>query len=154
MIPEGLEGTVGELARGYEGGARSLGSGRYVGLGGWPFGYAWAWEWPSIWHRGPGNWPVIRDRPLKARAGLKTLSLLSRGRPLLVQAGVGALGLGLRYSGRVGRGDWGYSVGVQVLGKELPNGTKRFEGTDHEKAVGSQRWFCLARRKVPGGRTM
>ena len=48
---------------------------------------------------------------LEARAGLKTLSLLSRGRPVLVQAGVGALGLGLRYSGRVVKGDWGYSVG-------------------------------------------
>ena len=51
---------------------------------------------------------------LEAQAGLKTLILLSRGRPVLVQAGIGALGLGLRYAGRVVRGDWGYSVGAQV----------------------------------------
>ena len=47
----------------------------------------------------------------EARAGLKTLSSLSRGRPVPVQAGVGVLGLGLRCSGRVARGD-----GVTVLG--------------------------------------
>ena len=54
---------------------------------------------------------------LEARAGLKTLSLLSRGAPVLVQAGVGALGLGLRYLGRLDRGDWGYSVrGLGYMG--------------------------------------
>ena len=51
---------------------------------------------------------------LEARAGLTTLSLLSRGRPVLVQAGIGALGPGLRYSGRVVRGKWGYVVEVKV----------------------------------------
>ena len=38
--------------------------------------------------------------------------------------------------------------------KELPNGTNRFEGPDHERAVGSQQWFCLTRRNFPGACTM
>ena len=48
---------------------------------------------------------------LEARAGLETLSSLSWGRPVLVPAGFGVLGLGLRCSGRVDGGD-----GVIVLG--------------------------------------
>ena len=35
------------------------------------------------------------------------------------------------------------------MGKQLPNGTTRFEGTGHERAGGSQRWFCVARRNSP-----
>ena len=67
---------------------------------------------------GSGAWEVADNSgragvALKARAGPRTLSVLSRGLPVLVQASVGALGLRLRYSGRVVRGDWGYSVGVQ-----------------------------------------
>ena len=38
--------------------------------------------------------------------------------------------------------------------KELPKGTNRFEGTYHDWVVGSQRWFCLARSKFPGSRTV
>ena len=48
---------------------------------------------------------------LEARAGLKSLSSLSRGRPAWVTAGFGVLGLGLRCSGWVARGD-----GVTGLG--------------------------------------
>ena len=88
-----------------------LRSGRYVGIGRDGFlGMCGPGKWPSIWVRGPGKWPVIQDTPLEARAGLKILTLLSRGRQMLVQTGVVALGLGLRYSGRVVRGDWGYSA--------------------------------------------
>ena len=81
---------------------------------GWPFDYVRAWE--VAVDLGSGSWEVAGNSvyagvALEVRSGLNTLSLLSRGRPALVQAGVGALGLGLRYSGRVVRGDWGYSVG-------------------------------------------
>ena len=107
MIPEGIEGLVGESSLGCEKIVEGLGSGRYVGLGrddlSGTFGPG---KWPSIWERGPGKWPVIREGPgWQARAGPKTLSLLSRGRPVLVKAGDGALNRGLRSSGRVVRGD-------------------------------------------------
>ena len=38
--------------------------------------------------------------------------------------------------------------------EELLDGTNRFEGTVHKRAVGSQRRFCLARRRISGARTM
>ena len=75
--------------------------------------------WEVAVDLGSGAWEVARNLrraevALEAQAGPKTLSLFSRGRPVLVQASVGALGLRLRYSGRVARSDWGYSVRVQV----------------------------------------
>ena len=71
--------------------------------------------WEVAVDLGSGAWEVAGNSgrarvALEARAGLKTLNLLSRGRPVLVQAGIRALGLGLRYWGRVVRGDWSYSV--------------------------------------------
>ena len=69
---------------------------------------------------GSGAWEVAGNPGYaggasEARAGLKTLSSLSRGRRVLVQAAVGVLRLALRCSGRVARGDgvnsaWGIKL--------------------------------------------
>ena len=110
MIPVGLEGLVRKPSLGYEGIIEGVGSGLHVGLG-WDglLGMFGPGKWPSIWDRGPGRWPVIRDRPgwpWKLERP-RTLSLLSRGRPVSMQASVGAWGtwaevLGSDSLGRLG----------------------------------------------------
>ena len=65
---------------------------------------------------GSGAWevadiPGLAGVASEVRAGLKTLSSLFRGRPVLAQAGFGVSELGSRCSGRVARGD-----GVTMLG--------------------------------------
>ena len=72
------------------------------------FGYAWAGE--VAVDLGSEAWEMAgnsgRTRvALEARAVPTTLSLLSRGSPVSVEASVGAWGLGLRFSGEVIRGD-------------------------------------------------
>ena len=105
MIPVALEKLVGESSLGCEEIVEGLGSGRYVGLDRDGLsGIFGPGEWPSNW--GSGAWEVAGNSGQagvtpEARAGLKTLSSLFRGRPVLSLGDLGVLQPGLTCLGLV-----------------------------------------------------